>query len=117
MKALIIGGERHGEWQDVLDGAQAWVNLRDACTYRIRKAHSAITDAATSRVKEVYIVHLAVHPDLTGPNEPQVVGQLLNLLAMNEFARAHGEQQEVPKDDPQPPGAPLDETANGGPVP
>lgn len=107
MKALIIGGDRHGEWQDVLDGVQAWVNLRDASTYRIRKAHSAITDEATGRVKEVYVVHLAVHPDLTGPKEPQVVGQLFNAIAMNEFARAHGEPQEIPKDDPQPPGESL----------
>jgi len=109
MKALIIGGARHGEWQDVLDGSQAWVNLRDASTYRIRRAHSAITDMATGAVKEAYVVPLAVHPDLAGPDEPAVVGQLLNALAMNEFARAYGERQEVPKDDPQPPRAPLAE--------
>jgi hypothetical protein len=114
VKALIIGGARHGEWQDVLDGVQAWVNLRDASTYRIRRANSAITDAATGEVKEVYVIPLAVHPDLLGPREPEYVGQLLNALAMNEFARAHGERLENKADDPQPPGEPIAE--HPGPV-
>jgi len=96
VKALIVGGERHGEWQDVLDGSTAWVNIRTADTYRVRRVNWGINDFVTGEVKEVYYLHVAVHPELTGPGEQQRVPQLLSLLAMSAFVRAHGEKDQVP---------------------
>lgn len=96
MKALIIGGRRHGEWQDVLDGSTAWVDIATADTYRIRKVNWGINDMMTGEMKELYLVRLAVHPDLTGPGEAQQVTHLLSMLAMSEFVRAHGEKEKTP---------------------
>lgn len=98
MKALIVYGLRHGEWIDVLDGTNAWVDIRSATTHPIRKLTWQVTNVVTSAVTEAYTMLVAVHPDLTGPNEMQVVVQLLQMLATNEFARTHGEAQEVPKE-------------------
>lgn len=98
MKALIIYGLRHGEWVDVLDGSNAWVDIRTATTHRIRKVTWNVTTVTTSEVKEAYTLRVAVHPDLVGPNEVETAGQLLQMLAMNEFVRAHGEAQEIPKE-------------------
>lgn len=98
MLVLVIGGARHGEFIKLPDGAGVWVNLVEAASYPIRKANSAVTDFATGKVKEAYVLHLAVHPDLVGPQEPAAVGALLNALAMNEFARTHGEPQEIPEE-------------------
>lgn len=95
MKALIIGGDRHGEWIDVLDGAQAWVDIRTATTHRLRKMTWNIQEVRTGTVLEAYVLYAAVHPDLVGPDEPQVVGELLRLLTMNEFARKYGVKQEM----------------------
>jgi hypothetical protein len=96
MKALIIGGDRHGDWVDVLDGAQAWVDIRTAVTHRIRKLTWNVQDIRSGAVTEAYVLHAAVHEELVGPSEPQVVGELLRMLTMNEFARTHGEKQELP---------------------
>lgn len=98
MKALIIGGERHGEFVDVLDGAQAWVDIRSATTHRIRVTTWNILDPRTNAVTEAYSLPLAVHEELLGPSEPMIVPQLLQLLAMNEFARSHGVAQDIPKE-------------------
>lgn len=99
MKVLIIGGARHGEWVEGLpDGIRMWVDIANASRHVIRKAHSNITDLESGKVKEAYVLHLAVHPDLTGPQEPALVGKLLNDLTMNAFARAHGEPQEISKE-------------------
>jgi hypothetical protein len=98
VKVLIIGGPRHGEWIETLDGIRGWVDIRSATTHVVRGIKWAINDVATGEVSEVYDLHLAVHPDLIGPNEPQMVPQLLNMLAMTAFAREHGEavQLKVP---------------------
>jgi hypothetical protein len=98
MKALIVYGLRHGEWIDVLDGVNAWVDIRTATTHRIRKITWQVTNVVTGEVTEAYTLMVAVHPDLVGPNEPGVAGELLRLLAMNEFVREHGEAQEIPKE-------------------
>lgn len=97
MNALVIGGPRHGEWVDLFDGSRVWVDLMNAASHVIRKANASVTDPVTGDVREAYVVHLAVHPDIAGrPDEPQVVGNLLNAIAMNALARAHGERQDVP---------------------
>ena len=96
MKALIIGGDRHGEWVDVLDGAQAWVDIRTATAHRIRRMTWNVQDVRSGAVTEAYLLYAAVHEDLLGLAEPQVVGELLRMLTMNEFARTHGEKQELP---------------------
>lgn len=97
MNALIIGGDRHGEWIDVLDGVAGWVDIRTATTFRIRRLGWGITrigKGGPELTGEQYKVPLAVHPDLTivGPEqEQQIVTELLQMMAMNEFIRAHGE--------------------------
>lgn len=99
MRALVVGGDRHGEWVDGLpDGIHVWVDIRNALNFRIRSITNHITDRPGGRVIEAYRINLAVHPDLLGPQEPQVVSALLGNLAMNEFCRAHGEAQEIPKE-------------------
>lgn len=103
MNALIIGGDRHGEFVDVLDGAQTWVDIRSASTHRLRQITNVITDA-DGKVIEVWKLDLAVHQDALGPQEPGIVQNALVTLAMNAFTRAHGVQQEVPK---EPAGADL----------
>lgn len=105
MNALIIGGARHGEWIDVLDGSTAWVDIRTADTYRVRKLGWGITQLNEQGqmllTGESYRLVLLVHPDLTitGPQaEQQIVTQLMQMLAMNDFIRAHGdlEKPDVP---------------------
>lgn len=99
MKVLLIGGERHGEWIDGLpDGVQAWVDLTHATTHRIRPFTCQIADLATGLITEAYVMHLAVHPDLVGPQEPTVVSEILRAMALNDFARTHGVAQEIPKE-------------------
>lgn len=104
MNALILGGDRHGEWVDVLDGAGVWVDIRNAVNHRIRKMTWMINDIRNGAVTESYELFCAVHEGLLGPNEPQVAAELLRLLSMNEFVRAHGTKQEIPK---EPAGASL----------
>lgn len=101
MKALVIGGERHGEFVDVLNGVQAWVDIRSASTYRVRKLGVAVmrpADQGMEPTGEAYQLILAVHPDLTGPNEPVMVQQILQAFVMNDFARRHGEPLNIPDD-------------------
>lgn len=97
MKALIIGGDRNGEWIDALDGSTGWVDIRTASTHRIRTLTWNIQNMATGEVLEAYTLHAAVHPAITqlGQGEPQVAGQMLQSIAMNEFARTHGDNQEI----------------------
>lgn len=97
MNALIIGGNRHGEWVDVLDGVAGWVDLATATTFRVRKITWAITrigEGGAELTGESYHLRLLVHPDLAdlGPQqEQQVVTELLRMQAMNLFVRTHGE--------------------------
>ena len=99
MKVLIIGGQRHGEFVDDLpDGIRGWVDIRTATTHVVRRITWAIPDQQTKLIAEAYVLHAAVHPDYQGPDEPAVAGELLRQLAMNDFMRAHGEAQEIPKE-------------------
>lgn len=100
MKALIIGGDRNGEWIDALDGSQGWVDIRTASTHRIRKLTWNIQNMATGEVIEAYTLYAAVHPAIVdlGQGEPAVAGPMMQSIAMNEFARAHGEKQEIPEE-------------------
>jgi hypothetical protein len=97
MKALIIGGDRHGEWIDVLDGSCAWVDIRTADTFRIRKLGWEVTRLGEQGMEltgEKYKVVLAVHPLIASGDamlEQQVVTQMIQMMAMNLFIRTHGE--------------------------
>lgn len=103
MNALIIGGDRHGEWQDVLDGSTAWVDIRTATTFIMRKLAWEVTRLGAQGMEltgEKYSVRLLVHPDLAAGGaiqEQQVVTSMIQMMAMNTFIRLHGE----PKD-PEP---------------
>lgn len=97
MNALIIGGPRNGEWIEVLDGVRGWVDIRNATTHVIRNITWTLTDHE-SKPTEAFALHLAVHPEIVGPQEQAIAGQMLNLLAMAEFARAHGEKLEIPEE-------------------
>lgn len=97
MKALIIGGERHGEWvEDLFDGSRMWIDMARATRHVIRKITWNVQNLGTGEVTEAYTMYVAVHEQMQSPQEPQVVSQLLNLLAMNAFAREHGDRQEIP---------------------
>lgn len=96
MKALIIGGERHGEFIDILDGAQVWVDIEHAVTHRMRRITNTIT--VGDKVTEVYTLDLAVHEAAIGPDELNITMASLNTLAMNEFTRTHGTAQEIPQE-------------------
>lgn len=105
MMILVIGGEKHGKWVETLDGVQAWVDIVSATTYRIRKLTWGITamDPATfeMRVTDSFVLRLAIHPAIAGrPDEPGIVQEMVRMIAMNEFIRAHGEKQEVKKEPP-----------------
>jgi hypothetical protein len=96
MKALIIGGDRHGEWVDVLDGAGAWVEIRTADTFRIRKLGWEVTrigQGGPELTGEKYKVVLAIHPMIATGDlaEQQIVTQMIQMMAMNLFIRTHGE--------------------------
>jgi hypothetical protein len=97
VKALVIGGEKHGEFIDVLDGAQVWVDLEHAVTHRLRRITNTITDMQ-GHVKEVYTMDLAVHQAALGPQELDITMAALSTLAMNEFTRAHGTKVDVPEE-------------------
>jgi hypothetical protein len=103
VKVLVIGGERHGEWIEVFDGTRIWCDLARAVNHVIRKLTWNV-QSLKGEVTEAYVIYVAVHEQLQGPDEPAVVGELLRALTMNEFARAHGEAQEIPK---EPAGASL----------
>lgn len=96
MKALIIGGTRNGEWLNTLDGAKVWLDIVHADTYPIRRITWTLNDTEGA-VTEAFHLYLAVHPEITAhPQEQAIVGQMMNLLAMAEFARKHGEPLEIP---------------------
>lgn len=99
-----MGGNRHGEWVDLLDGARMWVDLQNACRHVLRKLTWAVTDIRDGSVRESYVLYVAVHEQLQGPSEMDAVTAMLNSITMNEFARTHGEAQEIPK---EPAGADL----------
>jgi hypothetical protein len=104
VKILIIGGSRHGEWVETLDGTKVWLDITNATQHRIRAVTNNITDVATGKVTEAYTIQVAVHADLLGPYEAQQVSAALNTIAMNAFYRAHGDAQEIPQ---EPAGADL----------
>lgn len=92
MKALIIGGPRHAEWLDLIDGATSYVDLRTAQTYPIRGIKWAIPDQF-GQPAELYDLRVAVYPDLmqAGPQAEQAqVTQGLNAVTLTEFMRRHG---------------------------
>jgi hypothetical protein len=105
MKLLVIGGERHGEWIDGLpDNIRIWVDIEHAVRHVVRKLTWNVLEARTGKPLEAYVIYIGVHEEISGPNEPATVQPLLQALTMNEFARAHGEAQEIPH---EPAGAEL----------
>ena len=98
MNILIIGGPKNGEWIETIDGAKVWLDIVHATTHPITTITWGLTDAE-GRPTEAFRLHLAVHPGITGhPQAQALVTQMLNLLAMAEFARAHGEPLETPSE-------------------
>ena len=98
MKALIIGGERHGEMVELLDGTKVWLDIERATQHRIRTVTNHITEAATGKVIQSFALYVAVHQDLLGPYEMQQVQVALNILSMNAFFREHGAEQAIPEE-------------------
>jgi hypothetical protein len=72
------------------------VDIAHATNHVIRKLTWNVQNIADGTVLEAYVAHVAVHEALQGPNEPAVVSQLVQLLAMNAFVREHGDRQEIP---------------------
>lgn len=98
MEALIIGGRRSGEWIETFDGAKVWLDIAHAETYRIRSIVWTL-DGPNGTVSEAFRLHLALHPEIAGhPQEQPLVMQMLQLFAMAEFARSHGEPMETPSE-------------------
>jgi hypothetical protein len=117
VKALIIGGQRHGEWIDTLDGTNAWVDIRTATTHRIRKLNWAPADPITNQPSAVYVIALAVHPDLTIGGEQQeqiVVTEVVKAYAFDYFFRAEGEKQDLPEQKIEVPDSPAGLTGPDG---
>jgi len=114
MKVLVIGGERSGEWVDVLDGAQAWVDIRTGDTFRIAHIDWAVQKPGEDGLIEVverYRIRLAIHPEIAAvPGSGQIINQAVSNLAMTHFARAEGEPLEL-----EPPKAPDTPAALYGP--
>lgn len=98
MNILIAGGPKSGEWIETIDGAKVWLDIVHAHTYLIRPVTWGLTDA-NGKPTESFRLNIAVHPELAGhPQEQAIVTQMLNLFAMSEFARAHGDPLETPSE-------------------
>jgi hypothetical protein len=109
-KVLIMGGERTGEWVQVLAGATGWVDIRTGTTHRIASLRWAVTDPGLDGmpvVTERYVLRMAVHPQIAAdPASGAIVQQALNNLAVTELMRAHAER--LPADaDPEVPDTPA----------
>lgn len=102
MKALIIGGDRHGEFVETLDGVQAWVDIRTATTHRIRQITNTVTELdakGNQTVTEAHVIYLAIHEQLAGhPDEMQIAMTALQTFALNAFTREHGKHLDIPKE-------------------
>lgn len=98
MRALIIGGERHGEMVELPDGSKFWLDIARATQHRIRTVTNHITEAATGKVIQSLTLNVAVHQDLLGPYEMQQVQVALGVLSMNAFFREHGDEQTIPEE-------------------
>lgn len=95
LKILVIGGERNGEWINGLpDGIRMWIDIEHAARHVIRPITWNLQ--VGTEVTASYRLNLAVHEQLQGPNEPMVAQNLLAMVAMAEFAKAHGEPLEIP---------------------
>lgn len=98
MKVLIIGGDRHGEFITLPDGAQSWVDLAHGDTYRIAGMRWGVTDPGpdgTPVVTERYKLLLAIHPQIqTHPAAMAVADEAVKQLAVTAFMREHAQQLE-----------------------
>lgn len=98
MKVLIIGGDRHGEFVELPDGAQSWVDLAHGDTYRIAGMRWGVTDPGpdgTPVVTERYKLRLAIHPRIQAdPAAMAIADEGVKILAVTEFMRAHAEALE-----------------------
>lgn len=99
MNVLILGGPRQGEWLDLADDAVSWLDLLKAETYPIRRINWAVADMATANTRELFVLPIAVHPELLqqGPQfEQQAATNALTMIAMTMFMREHAIPQEIP---------------------
>ena len=97
---MVIGGDRHGEMIETLDGTKVWLDIANATQHRIRKLTNSAIDMSTSEIIDVHVLYVAVHADLLGPQEMQQVQAALTTMAMNAFFREYGEKQDVPGEPP-----------------
>lgn len=119
MKVLIMGGERHGEWLELLDGQPSFVDLRTADTYPIRAINWA-TANPDGTPAGFWRVMIAVHPSLTrlpAPVEQEQVQSALIRMTMTYWMQTFGTEQPLSDPDraPSSPAALFD--AAGRPLP
>jgi hypothetical protein len=90
MRVLIMGGTRHGEWLELMDGSASYLDLMTAETYPIR----AITWVTQENGGAAYRVSIAVHPSLTNlppQAEQQQVQDALFRMTMSYWMANFGE--------------------------
>jgi hypothetical protein len=97
MKALIMGGDRHGEWVELDEGSAAFFDLRHAATYPIRAIWWTMPGAEGEPAR-LWKVYIAVHPDLTVRGrrfeQDQTQGALFR-MTMTFWMEEYGELQPV----------------------
>jgi hypothetical protein len=65
MRTLIMGGPRHGEWVETIEGVRTWLDIVRAETYVIR-AITWVAAPSDGGDGSSWRVSIAVHPSLTG---------------------------------------------------
>jgi hypothetical protein len=97
MIVTIVGGDQNGQTRDLFDGSQAWVDLRNGDTFRIRRINWVVT-GADGKPSEVWKLPVAVHPEIINQGqltEQQIVTGLVQEMAMTYFMRGNAESVEI----------------------
>jgi hypothetical protein len=106
---LILGGERTGEFVDVLDGAQTWVDIRTGDRHRIAKLDWSVQATqldGTLTVTERWRLRIGVHEAIAAdPASGGIVQQAISNLAMTHLMRAKAES--LPLEDATVPDTPA----------
>jgi hypothetical protein len=117
MRVLIMGGDRHDEWIELMDGSPTYVDLRTADTYPIRAINWAIT-GTDGHAGRFWRVMIAVHPSLTRlppqMEQEQVQGALFR-MTMTHWMETFGTEQPMSDPVPNSPASLFD--AAGRPLP
>lgn len=95
MNVMIIGGERSGQFVDVLEGSRGWVDIRTGTTFQVARLDWAVQDPGPDGlpvVRERWRLRIAVHPDIvTHEASGQIVQQAVQNMAMTYLCRAEAE--------------------------